>query len=177
MQIKYAPIALSMLTSLTFGQSVQSVDCQKQQQNQTVFNMCNVTVGPTASTNVVVGPSSTVKTIDSNTESRVTGQVGNATVVGPESIQAQQNSKIHALILAVKAAPVQSTSVTIGPVANTSSVVIGPIVNTSSVVIGPVGNTPSVIIGPVANTSSVIIGPVGNTSPVIIGPVVMRNVE
>lgn len=174
MKIKYAPIALSMLTSLAFG---QSVDCQKQQQNQNVFNMCKVTVGPTASPNVVVGPSSTMKTIDSNTESGVTGQVGNATVVGPESIQAQQNSKIHALILAVKAAPVQSTSVTIGPVANTSSVVIGPIVNTPSVTIGPVENTPSVIIGPVANTSSVIIGPVGNTSPVIIGPVVMRNVE
>ncbi|MBI1624938.1 hypothetical protein [Comamonas suwonensis] len=174
MKIKYAPIALSMLTSLAFG---QSVDCQKQQQNQTVFNMCKVTVGPTASPNVVVGPSSTMKTIDSNTVSGVTGQVGNATVVGPESIQAQQNSKIHALILAVKAAPVQSTSVTIGPVANTSSVVIGPIVNTPSVTIGPVENKPSVIIGPVANTSSVVIGPVGNTSPVIIGPVVMRNVE
>lgn len=103
MQIKYAPIALSMLTSLTFGQSVQSVDCKKQQQNQTVFNMCNVTVGPTASTNVVVGPSSTVKTIDSNTESGVAGQVGNATVVGPESIQAQQ--KQTALIEMVRKAP------------------------------------------------------------------------
>lgn len=163
MKIKYAPIALSMLTSLAFG---QSVDCQKQQQNQNVFNMCKVTVGPTASPNVVVGPSSTMKTIDSNTESGVTGQVGNATVVGPESIQAQQNSKIHALILAVKAAPVQSTSVTIGPVATMPSVVIGPVANTSSVVIGPV-----------ENKSPVIIGPVANKSQVIIGPVFVRNVE
>lgn len=100
MQIKYAPIALSMLTSLTFG---QSLDCQKQQQNQTVFNMCNVTVGPTASPNIVVGPSSTAKIIGSNTESGVTGQVGNATVVGPESIQAQQ--KQTALIEMVRKAP------------------------------------------------------------------------
>ena len=135
-----------MLTSLAFG---QSVDCQEQQKDQTVFNMCNVTVGPTASTNVVVGPSSTVKTIDSTTESGVAGQVGNATVVGPESIQAQQNSKIHALILAVKAAPVQSTSVTIGPIANTSSVIVGPVENTSSVIVGPVANKSQVIIGPV----------------------------